>query len=160
MKKALALFAIAFAALLTGCGGGSTPTIPVGDPGRITALANSEIVVKKMGDTNTVFIGDIASKTCIAKATEIRTSLFGTDVISTSIAMVPAKACGFEEVFQKTQSLSEWGTTAPAPWMTFAPCAYPCTPCQANALPKKKVTATPPCAATQPPAPAASAPKG
>ncbi|MEN9551909.1 MAG: hypothetical protein RI935_286 [Candidatus Parcubacteria bacterium] len=153
MKKTLALFAVAFAALLTGCGRtGDTPTIPVGDPGRVTTIANNEIVVKKMGYTNTVFIGDIASKTCLAKVTEIRTGfLWFRDEVSTSITSVPGKACGFEEPNQQTVTT----------WHTSMPCTHSCTPCNmANPALKKAPPSQSPCAANaQPPTAASSAPK-
>jgi hypothetical protein len=65
---------------------------PNPDPGRVVKVENTELVKIQLGNTTLFYIGDKATKTCVAQ-TERVGSWWGTP--SVSITAMPPEACGF-----------------------------------------------------------------
>jgi hypothetical protein len=65
---------------------------PNPDPGRVVKVENTELVKIQLGNTTIYYIGDKATKTCLAQ-TERVSSWWGTPAVS--ITQVSPEACGF-----------------------------------------------------------------
>lgn len=90
MKKSLLLI-MTSVLVLSGCGQGYKELKNAGDPGRVTELKNTEIIVRSIGNTTVNYVGDTATQSCVA-ITE-RSSLFWTN--SVAITAMPPEACGY-----------------------------------------------------------------
>ena len=62
------------------------------DPGRVVKVENTELVKIQLGNTTIYYIGDKATKTCVAQ-TERVSSWWGSPAVS--ITNMPPEACGF-----------------------------------------------------------------
>ena len=85
---------------LSACTGKEIVNLP--DPGRITEVKNTEITIKKIGNSTIQYVGDNATKTCVA-ITE-RASFFHSNAVA--ITAMPPEACGYSEKEVKVSVVS------------------------------------------------------
>lgn len=104
------------------------------DPGRVVDTKNTEILIKRIGNTSVYYIGDLATKTCTA-LTERDSWWWGTN--SVAITAMPPEACGFPakemkiEVVLPPSSKSPTTTTPVTPSKKVSPTPKASSPCPA-----------------------------